>query len=42
MMTIIYNEDISLSNANAIVNASNGWGIYGRSALHRYATAWCS
>ena len=29
MMTIIYNEDISLSNANAIVNASNGWGYMG-------------
>lgn len=29
MMTIIYNEDIALSNANAIVNASNGWGYMG-------------
>ena len=29
MMTIIYNEDIALSNANAIVNASNGLGYMG-------------
>lgn len=28
-MTIIYKEDIALSNANAIVNASNGWGYMG-------------
>lgn len=29
MMTIVYNEDIVLSNADAIVNASNGWGYMG-------------